>query len=431
MSERPSAINDEAVARLRARIGIAQPHPQPPWYLEPGTDAFRHIAEACGDDNPLWCDPSYAAGTVWGGPIAPPQLNGGDTLVGENEVVELDADSRALLKGDPLKGAHAYYSGGYREWWAPIRPGMRISRRNALVGVHDKSSEFADRVVHEWTGEVFATPGTVLSAQYRLMIRTDRQSVAAKVESGVDKYAGVKIEPYTDDQIAEIDDAIRGESARRRGAQTRWWEDVNEGDELPQLVKGPFRVTDIVVWHTGMGMGLYGVKALRLGFDQRQRVPGFFRRDDLNVPDVQQRVHWDQEWARRAGSPAIYDYGRMRETWLIHLCTDWMGDDAWLSSLNVEFRRFNYVGDTHWMRGKVVHKYIDEQGSPAVDLEVWGENQRGEMTCPGHAKILLPSHEHGPVRLPTPPGGATNAQECLEALVHRFADIKGDPKDHG
>src|SRR5258705_7718098 len=47
-------------------------------------------------------------------------------------------------------------------------------------------------------------------------------------------------------------------------------------------------------------------------------------------PDVMQRVHWDPEFARRAGNPTTYDYGRMRETWLIHLCTDWMGDDAWL-----------------------------------------------------------------------------------------------------
>ena len=51
-----------------------------------------------------------------------------------------------------------------------------------------------------------------------------------------------------------------------------------------------------------------------------------------------QRVHWDPEWARRAGNPTTYDYGRMRETWLIHLCTDWMGDDAWLWKLECEFR---------------------------------------------------------------------------------------------
>ena len=203
------------------------------------------------------------------------------------------------------------------------------------------------------------------------------------------------------------------------------WEDVAEGDELTPLVKGPLRVTDIVVWHTGMGMGLYGVKALRLAQQQRRRVPGFFRPDDLNIPDVHQRVHWDPEWAARAGSPAIYDYGRMRETWLVHLCTDWMGDDGWLAALDVEFRKFNHVGDTHWMRGKVTHKYLAEGGRPAVDLDIWGENQRSEITCPGHATVLLPSREYGAVVLPDAPGGATNCEQALAALVDRFAAVEG------
>jgi hypothetical protein len=177
----------------------------------------------------------------------------------------------------------------------------------------------------------------------------------------------------------------------------------------------------MVVWHTGMGMGLYGVKALRLGYDQRQRVPRFFKPDDLNIPDVQQRVHWDPEWAHRAGNPACYDYGRMRETWLIHLCTDWMGDDAWLWKLDCQFRKFNYVGDTHRMRGRVTRKFLAEGGRPAVDLSIWGDNQRGETTTPGHATILLPSRSRGEVVLPDPPGGATTCQEALDALAERFA----------
>jgi acyl dehydratase len=420
MTERRPAITDEALERLRARIGVSQPHPQPPWYRDPGTDAFRHVAEATGDDNPLWCEPDYAAGTVWGGPIASPNLNGGDTLIGENEITSLDPDTKALLKGDPLKGAHAYYASSRREWWAPLRPAMRVTRRNALVGVHDKVSEFADRAVHEWTAEVFGTTDHVLSAQYRLMIRTDRHRVA---ERSADESPAepLVIEPYTDDQLAAIDEAYATEPERRRGSTPRWWEDVEEGDELGPLVKGPLRVTDMIVWHTGMGMGLYGVKALRLGYQQRQRVPGFFRPDDLNIPDVHQRVHWDPEWARRAGAPAIYDYGRMRESWLVHLCTDWMGDDAWLAALEVSFRKFNHVGDTHWMRGTVTRRYLAEGDRPAVDVDIRGENQRGEVTCPGTATILLPSREHGPVRLPDPPGGATTCADALDALVARFA----------
>jgi hypothetical protein len=111
----------------------------------------------------------------------------------------------------------------------------------------------------------------------------------------------------------------------------------------------------------------------------------------------------------------------MRETWLIHLCTDWMGDDAWLWKLDCEFRLFNYVGDTHWMKGRVTRRYVDAAAGPAVDLDVWGENQRGEVTCPGHATVLLPSHDHGPVRLPPAPGGTADLQGALDAIAERFA----------
>ena len=63
------------------------------------------------------------------------------------------------MKGDPLGGVHAFYSGSFREWWNPLRPATRVARRNALVGVHDKMGEFAGRAVHEWFGEVFAATG--------------------------------------------------------------------------------------------------------------------------------------------------------------------------------------------------------------------------------------------------------------------------------
>ena len=151
-------------------------------------------------------------------------------------------------------------------------------------------------------------------------------------------------------------------------------------------------------------MGLYGVKALRLGHEQRQRVPRFFRPDDLNVPDVQQRVHWDAEWARRAGSPAVYDYGRMRETWLIHLCTDWMGDDAWLWKLDCQFRRFNYVGDTHWVRGRIDSSLRDRVGPARHRPRPLGREPAGRDD---HARPRLdpaaePGARAGPAAPPRP-----------------------------
>src|SRR5207248_5667504 len=146
------------------------------------------------------CDPEYAAKSRWGGVVAPPHLVGGDTLIGENEVSTLDPEAKELLRGDPIRGAHAFYAGSFREWWSPLRPGTRVVRRNALVGVHDKSSDFAERAVHEWSAEVFAARGgPVLAAQYRLMIRTERSKAEEK-----DKYGGTEIRPYTDDELAAI-----------------------------------------------------------------------------------------------------------------------------------------------------------------------------------------------------------------------------------
>ena len=407
-------ITDEGVARLRARIGIPEPHPMPPHYRRPGTDAFRNVAISFGDDNPLWCDPHYGVGTRWGQPIASPVLVGGDTLIGEDEVTEVPAEHRDLMKGDPLRGVHAFYAASAREWWAPLTPDRRIARRNALVGVLDKPSEFAERAIHEWTGQAFQDDtGAILSGQYRLMIRTERTKARERK-----KYDAIEVQSYTDEEIDEITARYLAES--RRGAEPRSWEDVAEGDELTPLVKGPLTVTDIICWHVGMGMGLYGVAPLRLGAKNRVRIPRFFHRDEHNIPDVMQRVHWDPEFARRSGNPTTFDYGRMRETWLIHLCTDWMGDDAWLWKLECEFRKFNYVGDTQSLGGRVTRKYLAEGDRPAVDVELWARNQRGELTTPGTATILLPSREHGPVRLPDPPGGATNLEEALAAIAEGF-----------
>jgi acyl dehydratase len=418
VADRPTGtITDDGVARLRARIGVPEPWPMPPHYKCANVDAFQHVAEAYGDDNPLWCDPTYGEKTIWGGPIAPPAMVGGDTLIGEDEVTAVPEDKRALMKGDPLRGVHAFYSASAREWWAPLRPDHRVFRRNAAVAALDKPSEFAGRAIHEWSANVFqCDDGTILSGQYRLMIRTERERAQEK-----GKYKDVEFRRYEDDEIDAIDAQYERQVRERRGAEPRFWEDVAVGDEVGPMVKGPLTVTDMVCWHVGMGMGLYGVRALDLAARNRKRIPRFFHRDEQNVPDVMQRVHWDPEFARRSGNPTTFDYGRMRETWLIHLCTNWMGDDAWLWKLDCEFRGFNYVGDTQWLRGTVINKFMADGNRPAVDLELKAESQRGELTTPGHATILLPSREHGPIRLPDLPGGATNLEQALTAISAEFA----------
>ena len=67
-----------------------------------------------------------------------------------------------------------------------------------------------------------------------------------------------------------------------------------------------------------------------------------------------------------------------------------MGDDGWLKELDVQVRLPNIEGDVQWCRGKVIKKWF-EAGEGLVECEVWAENQRGEVTAPGRAIVVLPS----------------------------------------
>ena len=68
---------------------------------------------------------------------------GGDSLIGEDVLTEEDLARQGELKGDPLRGVHAFYAACEREWWAPLHADSRVRRRNALVAVLDKPSEFS------------------------------------------------------------------------------------------------------------------------------------------------------------------------------------------------------------------------------------------------------------------------------------------------
>ena len=121
--------------------------------------------------------------------------------------------------------------------------------------------------------------------------------------------------------------------------------------------------------------------------------------NEHGIPDIVERVHWEDEMSKRTGNPAAYDYGAQRNAWMGHLVTDWIGDDGWMRKLSVQFRRFNYIGDTTWCKGKVSAKSV-ENGEYRVELDLWADDQRGRQTTIGKAIVQLPSKVGGPVKLP-------------------------------
>ena len=166
---------------------------------------------------------------------------------------------------------------------------------------------------------------------------------------------------------------------------------VQVGEELPPIIKGPLTVSDMIAWNWGDGLTMiHG--AHRLMFLNYARHPKAYPINEAGIPDVVERVHWDNSMGRRTGNPAAYDYGAQRVAWMAHLITDWIGDNGWMQQFSTQFRRFNYLGDTTWCKGKVVTKN-PRDGEHRVKLELRSDDQRGRQTTIGKAVVQLPSQE--------------------------------------
>ena len=72
--QRFSVINDKSLVDLRKLIGVPIEDSLEPWCYEASRDNIRHWAHGIGDDNPLWCDPKYAAATEFRNVQAPPSF---------------------------------------------------------------------------------------------------------------------------------------------------------------------------------------------------------------------------------------------------------------------------------------------------------------------------------------------------------------------
>ena len=143
------------------------------------------------------------------------------------------------------------------------------------------------------------------------------------------KYLDIEPASYTDADIEEIDRIYAQEEVP--GAEKRWWEDVEVGEELRPMVKGPLTVTEIIAFHAGgYGFVPYGLRSSPGGLQEPDPHPALLHQErDGRARRCTQRLHWDSAWAQAIGNPMAYDYGVMRQSWFQHHVTDWMGDDGW------------------------------------------------------------------------------------------------------
>lgn len=359
------SVTHEQVEQLRSMIGrpIRSDRPH---ITQLTPDAIRHYAYGIGDRNPLWTEPDYAAarGRVQ---TAPPTA-----LLGMDKVFS------GYVTG--LAGIHAMYAGATFEFERPLQAGDQLTGSATLKELIERPSKFAGR---SWQ-QIYQVPfhdgnGDIVCTGHSYCFRIERDSARQ-----AKKYEEIRVE-WTPDQIADIAVRYRDEEARRRGEQTRYVQDVQVGDRLPQITKGPYTATTAIAYLLGWG-GLY-VRAHGDAFDLFARHPALGIPNEWGVPEPPERVHWDPDLARRVGVPGAYDYGPERVSWLGHVVTDWMGDDGFLRYLDVQVRRHNVLGELVTCEGHV--KAVDVP-TGTVEITLDAVNQDGHESARGTARVVLP-----------------------------------------
>jgi acyl dehydratase len=361
-------ITDEALDALRRLIGVRVSETVEPWCYEVTRDNIRHYAHGIGDDNPLWCDPEYAGRSRYGGLVAPPSF-----------VFPLNRILSGYVGG--LPGIHAMWSGADITWHRPFTRDMQVRCEAYLKDLVEHETRFAGRAIQQiYHVDYFDRSEHHLASADSWCFRTERDT--ARMSGTKYDHAKEDPPPYTPDQIEAA--FARYAKEQRRGAEPRYVEDVAVDDELPPMVKGPMTVTGFIAFAQGWG-GLY-IRANRLAWQQLRRHPGLGIPDRFGIPDVPERVHWDDALARLVGTPRAYDYGPERCSWLIHHLTDWAGDDGFVVRHECRIRRHNPVGDIVSIEGRVTAVDGD-----LVTIEQRATQQDGELSALGTGVVRLAS----------------------------------------
>jgi acyl dehydratase len=137
----------------------------------------------------------------------------------------------------------------------------------------------------------------------------------------------------------------------------RYAEDVQIGDEVTPLVKGPIQQIQLTRYAGASG--------------------------DFNP------IHQDPEFARNAGMGDVFAHGMLSMGFLGQALTDWAGAGS-VRKFAVRFAALVRLKDTVTCTGRVLSK-SSKDDTDLVELEVWAQNQRGENVITGKATVALPS----------------------------------------
>ena len=323
-------------------------------------EVISNYALSIGDDNPLFTDPEYGKRTHYGSQIAP-----GPILA----LIRYPSAHGAIRpQGYPVAN---FISGTAWEFYDAIRVGSKF--RTSKV-----AKEFIERKGNQGSlliliSEVFYwdyhgdLPAKCYGTQIMVPQETMGTSRAMNIERlGEHMMYDREASQYTPEQVQDIVRKI--EMRKRRGAETRYWEDVEVGEKLGPLILPPWTLQDQEAYHF---MGYCTSSNLEQDVDElafepayrrmRQNPGGARTHPMTRWPWTPGAEHEDAVLATYRGQPGPFDFGVQRVQIPQQLLTNWMGDDGFIRRIYVSMRRPVFYGDTTLYTGEVVKKYREVQ----------------------------------------------------------------------
>ncbi len=333
--------------------------------------AILRFAEGIGDDNPLWTDETYAAKSSHGTLIAPPSF--------------IFCCLGSIQVGWPgLGGFHAETKIDFRR---DIRVNDRITARVVFDGFDGPmESNFGGRRIKDYLRQEYRNQDDELAATFICSrMRFERSEMQKRAPSRAIELP----HPWTEEEIAAIEEDVLSEAPR--GAVPRYWGDVQVGDEIDTITKGPIGLTDEIAFIAAGAAPIPRICAHGIALRRYRKHPKWaFRDPKTHALEPVYSVHYNDYAAKLQGAQAAYDVGIQRTCWQIHSLTNWMGDSGFLKSITGQYRSHVYLSDVIRLGGRVDSKEVDAEGNHLVHLTTWARNQRGQEVMPGTAVIALP-----------------------------------------
>lgn len=178
----------------------------------------------------------------------------------------------------------------------------------------------------------------------------------------------------------------------------RYWDDVQVGDELDTLTKGPIGLTDEIAYVASGAAPVPRLSAHGVALRRYRKHPKWaFRDPSTHALEPVYSVHYNDYAAKLQGAQIAYDVGIQRTCWQLHSLTHWIGDTGSVKAVHGQYRAHVYLSDVVRLGGKVVGKEIDADGDAVLHLETWAHNQREQNCMPGTATVALPRRAEGTV----------------------------------